>query len=279
MRKRIIAALAFCALVVVGVAATPPVSAVTTRTTVQPSYVFIWMENKETGSITSAAAPYMTSFANGGRNFSNYYGVSHPSLPNYLAFASGSTQGKSGTDSISAGEISASNVWSQLSAKGISWRVYMESMPSTCYSGSTSGSYALKHNPATPFHNIFTTKKCNKVQPLTSMSPTNLPRVTFIAPNLCNDMHDCSVQTGDNWLKSHVPPLLNAGATVIITFDEGSTSTNGGGHIWTALDGPGIAPSVNSTTFNHYSALRAIEDKFGLTHLGGAASVNALPIG
>jgi hypothetical protein len=73
--------------------------------------------------------------------------------------------------------------------------------------------------------------------------------------------------------------MLAAGATVIITFDEGSTSTNGGGHIWTAVDGPGISGQTNIITYNHYSTLAAIEDIFGLTRLGAAGVASPMPLG
>lgn len=251
-------------------------------------YVFIWMENKENSSITASSAPYLSSFAANGRNFTNFFGVTHPSLPNYLAFASGGTQGKSGTDSIRPGEINATSVWDQLSAAGVTWKVYQEDMPSTSapcqgnsYTGTDSGRYALKHNPATPFAPVFTnSNKCVNVVPLTRLDFSNpqLPQVSFITPNLCNDMHDCSVATGDNWLKARVPALLNAGATVVITFDEGSSGTNGGGHIYTAVDGPGIAGNANSTTYNHYSTLAGLENAFGLNKLGAAANANPLPL-
>src|ERR1051325_2692775 len=116
--------------------------------TVAPSHlVVIFMENKEYSSIiNSPDAPYLNQFANNGRLFTKYYGVTHPSLPNYLAIASGSPQGKTGTDAILAGEIHSKNLWAQLSNNHLSWGVYMESMPSACYPGSSSGGYALKHN-------------------------------------------------------------------------------------------------------------------------------------
>src|SRR5437764_246766 len=55
--------------------------------------IWVWFENRENTSITASAAPYFTSFAAAGVNFTNFYGVRHPSEPNYLAAFSGSTQG------------------------------------------------------------------------------------------------------------------------------------------------------------------------------------------
>lgn len=242
--------------------------------------IVIFMENKERSSIeNSPDAPYMKSFEAGGRSFTHYYGVTHPSLPNYLAFASGSTKGKQGSDSITAGEIAGANIWSQLQANGISWGVYEESMPSACYTGVSSGDYRLRHNPAMPFANVASKpKKCAKVVPFSSFDVNNLRQVSFITPNMCNDMHDCSIATGNGWLNGHVPAMLAAGAEVVITFDEGSSGTNGGGNVYTAVDGPGIASSTDTATYNHYSLLAGIEARFGLTKLNGAKTAAVLPI-
>lgn len=242
--------------------------------------VVIFMENHERSAIESdSGADYLRSFEAGGISFTHYYGVTHPSLPNYLAVASGSTQGKAGSDSIGAGEIAGNNLWKQMSKHRFPWGVYMESMPSACYAGGSSGDYVLRHNPATPFATVFDRpKRCRNVQPYSSFSTSALPAVSFISPNLCNDMHDCSVSTGDNWLQARVPAMLAAGATVVITFDEGSSGDHGGGNIYAAVDGPGIAHRTNTATFNHYSLLAALQKRLGLSRLGSAAQAMPLPL-
>lgn len=242
--------------------------------------IVIVMENKERSTITgSSEADYLNAFRAAARDFTHYYGVTHPSLPNYLATASGSTQGKSGSDSISAGEIGGANLFGQLSGASVSWNVFMESMPSACYGGGSSGDYVLRHNPAIPFANIWTKPaRCDNVVPYSAFDVSALPQFSFIVPNLCNDMHDCSIATGDNWLAARVPAMLSAGAKVIITFDEGSSSTNGGGNIYTAIRGPGITSAVNNTTFNHYSLLAALEARYGVIKLNNAVTATQLPI-
>ncbi|HEX3298503.1 MAG TPA: hypothetical protein VHW68_00150 [Actinomycetota bacterium] len=86
--------------------------------------VIIMMENHERSDIvTSSSAPYLNGLRTRGIDVTNYVAVTHPSLPNYLALASGSTAGKSGTDSISAGQISGTTtVWNQLESHGIEHR-------------------------------------------------------------------------------------------------------------------------------------------------------------
>ena len=248
--------------------------------------VVIYMENKErSGVVGSSSATYQNALRAQGIDFTHYYGVTHPSLPNYLALGNGATDGKQGTDTISAGELQQSpTLWNQLQNAGVSWGVYEEDMPSACSGATTSGLYALKHNPATPFASVFTNAAvCAQVLPYTQFDVHAMPKVSFIAPNLCNDEHDCPISTGDTWLKANVAPMLANGATVVLTYDEGSSSagingTSGGGNIYTVVVGPGIGPSVDGGQYNHYSLLAAIEQRYGLTRLGAAASATPLPI-
>ena len=179
--------------------------------------VVIYMENKERSSVVgSSSAPYQNALRAQGIDFTHAYGVTHPSLPNYLALGNGATNGKQGTDSISAGELSASpTLWNQLQNAGISWGVYEEDMPAACSGATTSGLYALKHNPATPFASVYHDgATCGHVQPFSAFDVTHMPAVSFVAPNLCNDEHDCGLSTGDGWLQAHVQPMLANGATV-----------------------------------------------------------------
>ena len=244
-----------------------------------PPLVVIFMENKERSTIVgNATAPYMNQLLARGKDFVNYNAVTHPSLPNYLALASGTTAGKDGTDTIAAGELQhIATVWNQLSDAGITFNVYEESMLSTCYSGTSSGQYQLKHNPAIPFAEVFDNAAvCARVKPYTTGAP--LAQVNFVAPNMCNDSHDCSATTGDEWLRANVPGMIAQGAQVVITYDEGSTSTNGGGNVYCVEMYQGISHSTVTATFNHYSILAAIEKRFGLPYLGAAAAVTPLPL-
>ncbi len=251
--------------------------------------VVIFMENHEQGAVVgSSSAPYENSLIHRGRSYTNYFAISHPSLPNYLAFASGSTHGKT-DDNVTAGEFDGPTLWTQLTAAGIRWAVYEESMPSPCFpqyaAGSAPSDYALKHNPAIPFHEIASnSSECARVQPLTRMDPKQLPPVSFITPNECSDAHSCALSAGDAWLAQQVPALLGAGADVIVTYDEGTTDLGagggpGGGHVFAVEAGPGVPSGATVTKpMNHYSLLAGIEQRFDLAKLGGASSVTPLPI-
>jgi len=250
--------------------------------------VVIFMENHEQSEVVgSSSAPYQNSLIREGRSYTNYFAITHPSLPNYLAFASGSTHGKT-DDNVTAGELGGPTLWTQLTAAGVQWGVYEESMPSPCFTeysaGSSPGDYALKHNPAMPFDAIASNDaECQRVQPLTQLHPSQLPAVSFITPNECSDAHSCDLSAGDAWLADHVPPLIKAGADVIVTYDEGSSdlgvSGAGGGRVFAVEVGPGVPNDVEVTKpMNHYSLLAGIEQRFQLAKLGGASGVAPLPI-
>jgi hypothetical protein len=241
--------------------------------------VLIVMENKDYAAVVgSPAAPYLNNkLIPLGRLFTNYQGVSHPSLPNYLAMTSGSTWNKDGTDDIAAGEIVANNLFHQLTAAGISWDAYQEGMPAACFTGieagSSPGTYTLKHDPAMAYRNIASTGLCRNVVPYGHLGAV-LPAFSFVTPDGCHDTHSCPLSVGDEWLKSEVPPLLGAGAEVIITFDEGRA----GQTIMTLVIGPRIAPGKDGTRYDHYGLLAGLGRHFGLARLGKAGEAVPLPV-
>jgi hypothetical protein len=265
-----------------------PANTATAAAKQQPPLVVIVMENHELVDVMASSTPYEHALVREGRSYANYFAVAHPSLPNYLALASGSTAGKT-TDDISAGEIGGTTLWDQLSAAGVSWGVYEETMPTPCYqpyaAGSAPNDYALKHNPATPFRSVYSdAAQCRRVQPLTAMDPHHLPEMSFIVPNECHDAHSCPLSEGDAWLAQRVPPLVAAGADVVVVYDEGTTDlgiagAGGGGHVFAAEIGPGVpAGAVVSTQLDHYALLAAIERRFGVSPIGNAASASSMPI-
>jgi len=109
-----------------------------------------------------------------------------------------------------------------------------------------------------------------------------LPDYALVVPNLCNDMHDCPVATGDAWLRRHVQPLLASpaleGGVVFVVFDEGTSGASGGGAVEALALGPTVRRStVFSAPTGHEGLLRTIEDAWHLPRLGGSAT--ATPIG
>ncbi|GAA0403638.1 alkaline phosphatase family protein [Microbispora corallina] len=228
--------------------------------------------------IGSSSAPYINSLATGGANLTQFYAETHPSQPNYYAMFSGSTQGITDDSCVKIGFSSAANLGSELIAAGKTWASYNEGLPSqgSTVCSNSSNKYAQKHNPWFGFGNVPTSTAYTFAQFPTDY--TKLPKVSFVVPNLCNDMHDCSVSTGDTWLKNKLGAYAtwakSNNSLLVVTFDEDNKLA--GNRIAAVVYGqPVKAGSSSSTTYNHYSLLRTLEDMAGLTtHAGNAASAS-----
>ncbi len=245
------------------------------------AHIFIIVEeNKSYNSIVgSPQAPHINSLIRQNALADNYSAVLHPSLPNYLALTSGSNHGITNDCNPPSArcEISVANIADELEHSGHTWKEYAESMPSPCYAYN-SGEYATKHNPFIYYSDIINNHaRCiahvvpfsNLANDLKSTSTT--PDYAFITPNLCNDMHDCSVATGDQWLAAHIPAILRSPAfttqnsLLVITWDEGNLATN---HVPAILIGPQVKSGyILSGHYTHYSLLHTIEANWGLTSL------------
>ncbi len=262
----------------------------------QFAHIFtIILENKGYNNLLEGnEAPYFQSLAQKYGLAENYYGIQHPSLPNYLAMIAGDTFGIS-TNCTNC-VIDAPNIVDQLETAGISWKAYMESMPRPCFIGDKGSLYQQKHNPFIYFNNIRANPaRCNRIVPFTEFSAdlqaNTLPSYIWITPNMCNDMHDCSIKTGDAWLRTWVAQIIASPAwqdrgVLFITFDEGGAGDNSGccqyaqgGHLATLVISPLGKPGYRSHTFySHYSLLRTIEDSWGLPLLGKAKCDCSLPM-
>ena len=247
--------------------------------------VIVIMENTGYSSIIgSSSAPYINSMAAQGASFTDSHGVTHPSQPNYLALFSGGLNGVS-DDTCPVGPFTGiPNLGSQLIAAGFTFTGYSEDLPSAGSTACTNSNYARKHDPWTDFPNVpAADQQPWKVTPpvTTGGWPTDystLPTVSFVVPNLCDDMHSCSITTGDTWLKDNLDGYAQWAQThnslYIIDWDEDNmTSPN---QIATIFVGPMVKQGTYSEHIDHYSVLRTIEDMYGLTPLQNAAT--ATPI-
>ena len=234
--------------------------------------VVIVLENKARGAVLgNRAAPAFNAFARGGAVLSRYRGVAHPSLPNYLALVSGSTHGIS-SDCTSC-VVGGPSLADALAAKGLTWKTYAEGLPRAGWTGPRSGRYAKKHVPFLYFRSVLSKPGWRRnVVPLTQLSPRRLPDFALVVPDMCHDMHDCSVAVGDAWLRRFVPPLLKVeGTAVFVIFDEAYEAGNG---VPALALGPLVRPGSRfRAAMSHYGLLRTIEDGLGLRRLGRSARV------
>ncbi|QNE21313.1 acid phosphatase [Kribbella qitaiheensis] len=236
--------------------------------------VLVMFENHAYSQINgSSSAPNFNSLAAQGAKFTQSYGVTHPSEPNYLAVFSGTTQGL--TDDSCPHTYSGNNLGKQLITAGKTFKGYSESMPSDGYTGCSSGTYRRKHNGWVNFSSVPATSNLRFSTFPSSTNYASLPAVSYVSPNMCNDMHDCSVGTGDTWLKNNLDAYAQWAKThnslLIITFDE----DNGGSsnHIFTAFVGAHTQVGSFSNQINHYNVLSTIESATGLSHLNSAPEV------
>lgn len=239
--------------------------------------VWIVLENVGYSVVGSPSAPYFNSLASACGLATHDVAVSHPSLSNYVALTSGSTQGITDDAEPGAHVLGSANVFSQLGGR---WRALVESMPSPC-DKVTSGSYAARHNPAVYYRDLASTCATHDVA---LRFPLDLSAsFTFIAPNICDDMHSCPVATGDAWLRRAVGSILRSSAykarslVVFVTFDENDSSSSN--QVPTLVLAPTVPRGVRvAAAFNHYSLLRTTEDLLGLAPLGNARSANSMVV-
>jgi hypothetical protein len=245
--------------------------------------VVIMMENKEgTQVLGSRDAPFLTGLARRAGVATHSYGVTHPSLPNYIALVSGSTQGI--TDDCTACHANGPNLAGQLERAHRSWGAYLEGLPAPCARPASAGDYAKKHDPFAYDDAIAADPtRCDRRVPLSRLTADvragRLPDFALITPNLCHDTHDCPVGTGDRFLAGLVPgllPALGPHGFLIVTYDEGASNAgccggSHGGRIATVVAGPDVRPGARAgRPIDHYGVLASVERAFGLPPLGAA---------
>ncbi len=241
-----------------------------------PDHVVIVIEENHSFSsiIGSSSAPFINSLAQQGALFTQSFAVEHPSQPNYLDLFSGANQGV--TDDSCPHTFSTENLATELTAAGETFTGFSEDLPSAGSTVCTSGAYARKHAPWINFSNVPATSNL----PFSSFPTdfTNLPTVSIIDPNLNDDMHDGTITQADTWLQQNLSGYIQFAQThnslLIITWDEDDNAS--ANQIPTIFVGPMVKQGQFTETINHFNVLRTLEDLYGLTHVGGAAT--ATPI-
>ena len=243
-----------------------------------------------------ASSPYLDSLASSCGLATNYWAITHPSLPNYIAMTSGQTTGFVGRDCPAGpGCLSdAPSIFEQVPE----WRSYDEGMATTCSRvDNTATRYAVRHNPAVYYTRIVPECSSSDV-PFRSSSAglaydlehDSLPAFSFVTPDLMHDEHDASLAVGDDWLKTWVPEILDSpayrsGSTALfITYDEGAYEgmSDASSHVFLAVVSPSTPPGTTvDTRLDHYALLRTWQDLLDLDCLAescGATSM-ASPFG
>jgi phospholipase C len=252
-----------------------------------PDHLVVVMEENHSFEqiIGSPAAPFLNRLAADGTLLTQYYAITHPSLPNYVALLSGGTPIE---NNCHACAFAGPTLVDQLEARHISWAAYFQGLPRPCSTVAGSGAYTeavdpfmhavdIRHHPS----------RCDRVLPFRRFHPDlaagRLPTVVFVMPDLHHEMHSGPVQVADAWLQRLVEqlqasPVWRSDTRLVVTFDESTrhdvriccAGLGRGGRIPTIIAGPRIPQGRDPTPYTRYSLLRSIEAAFGLPFLGHA---------
>ncbi|KAJ2985251.1 hypothetical protein NUW58_g5638 [Xylaria curta] len=248
-------------------------------------FVQIFLENED--YTIAAGDPNLKYLASKGILLDNYYAITHPSQPNYVAAGGADTHGifDDGFRRISP---DTETIVDLLEAAQVSWSIYQEDMPYSGFQGNYvnqrngANDYVRKHNPLVSYDSVGTDiNRLAKTKNFTlfdrDLRANTLPQWMFITPNMTNDGHDTSITVAGAWARNFIDPLLsNANfnkdrTLVILTFDE-SESIFGGNRVFAVLLGNAIPSNkigtTDSTRYNHYSLTKTVEDNWALGNLG-----------
>jgi hypothetical protein len=265
------------------------------------------MENESQSElIGNSEAPNTNALADQYGLATQSYAIGHPSLPDYLELLSGTTSRVTDDGSPSSEGISASvpTLTNQLEKAGISWKAYMEAMPSAGYTGGDTtccgGQYYQHHNPFVYFPTVvslpdFATTVVPSTTMMSDLNASAPPNFVWVTPNGADDMHDGSINAngdanpsvGDAWLGNFVSQVQSTSwyahaGRIVIEWDEGSNSDTsgvgnagegGGGRIVTIVVSAALkrGPKQDATPVNTAGVLRSIEGVYALPYLADAA--------
>ena len=245
-------------------------------------------ENHGTAAV-NRNMPYLTALGRRYGRTTNYRALTHPSLPNYLALAGGSTFGVHDDASSSTHPIAGPSVFDEALATHHTAAGYAESMSRPCGQVS-SGRYAARHNPWTYFTGRRKVCLAHDVPAGTvragalhdAIISGRLPNVGMLIPDLCHDAHDCSLAIADSWLRSWMtliaksPDWRSGRLAVVVTFDEAEGGGNVSSGVLTVVASPALRSKVVTTALNHLSWSRWMSELVGATPLHGARTATSL---
>lgn len=254
-----------------------------------PDHIVICiMENKAyTQLMNNSLTPYINSLANQPKTavFTESYGITHPSQPNYIHLFSGANQGVT-DNNLPGSHFNTPNLAKELLNAGRTFVSYCEALPSVGFDGASSGRYQRKHNPLANWMGTGSNQVSSTLnKPFTSFPQGNfasLPTVSLVVPDMTNSMHDgvlgTAIATGDSWLANNMNAYIQWARTnnsiFILTTDEDDGAHSN--RILTIITGGMVTSGYFSQPITHHSVLRTIAEMYGLNFIG--ASANASPI-
>jgi hypothetical protein len=209
--------------------------------------------------IGNPAAPNLNSLANKFGVATQYFGVAHPSEPNYVALLGGNFFGIADDNPYWLNRVDKPSLISQLDQAGISWKAYLQGSPhpgyqGICYPAKCNGApdtdplYVSKHDAIQNFATSLNPTDWSRQVPIERLSNDltsgQMPRFNYVIPDECHDMHgdppycidggnpfDAQdqrlVTIGDQYLGQLVSAITSAAFwsqgnnAIAIVFDEG----------------------------------------------------------
>jgi Phosphoesterase family len=248
--------------------------------------VVVILENKNADSAKSQQ--FMGWLATDGAYLGQYYAITHPSQPNYIAMISGSTECVKGDGDVI---LDRPHI-----GRFVTWKTYAEDYPENdgCHTDTKIGKYVRKHNPFISFKDVGDREPCRNIVSFphfaADLRSGGLPQLSLIIPNLDHDAHDTKVQFADDWLTKYIKPLIEEDKSrwddklFVVTFDEDAKLWIFGGdgnRVYTAFWGGAVKQHtvIKDVSYDHYDLLRTIEEVFHVNPMTVGGDGAAHPIG
>jgi hypothetical protein len=257
--------------------ATPP-RAATTKVT---KLLVVFIENRSFEQMSSQM-PYVVGLARRYGYATRFHAIRHPSLPNYLAVAGGSTYGVTDDAPPASHNASGHSVFGDAIRAGKTATIYNDGMAGSC-ALRPQNLYAVKHNAWAYFSAERALCRGHDVSASsldTDIATGRLPNAGEIVPNLCHDAHDlvagCSLTEADTWLRGTLgkviagPDFRSGHLAVVVTADEDSYQDDN--LVLTAVLHPSQHHHVVGTPLTHYSLSRLFSQVLGTQPLHDAAT-------
>ncbi|MGH9555106.1 MAG: alkaline phosphatase family protein [Terriglobales bacterium] len=255
--------------------------------------VLVMLENTRYDDVAgNPVMPYFNSLADRYGLATQYFANTHPSIGNYFMLTTGQIITN---DNGFPGPVTDDNLARRMIAAGVSWRAYLQGLPSAGYVGGDAYPYVKRHNPFAYFSDVLdSAEQRNNLVPLDQfpqdLAMGSLPRFVYVLPDQHNNGHDCpagmatctlndKLAAVDDFLRTTLDPLLASPAfqrsLVIVNWDESAASDieHGGGRIAVLLAGPRVRPGHRSVAFyQHQSGLRLMLEAMNIASFPGASA-------
>lgn len=268
-------------------------------------HVFVIVEENHsfTDVIGNPAAPNLNALASAYGVATNYFGVSHPSEPNYVALLGGSPFTVNSDNAYYVQRLAAPSLISELDHAHVSWKAYLQGLPHAgyqgiCYPANCNGEpdkdplYVSKHVGIMNFTTSLNAADWSRQVPIGRLAADlrrgRVPAFSWVIPDECHDEHGdppyCIdsgnpfdpqdqrlVAFGDHYLGQLVAEITHAGFwakgnnAIDIVYDEGDDNVHGGGRVADiVVTSHGPRHMRDHALYSHYSLLRTIQRNFGV---------------